>query len=208
MGDDDGRRLTERLEAAGRGLDPAPDAWVRARARAFAGQSRPSHARGFTFAAATVALMIMCGAAAYASPPDSPLFPLQRGIDGTLLALPLPKDLHARAQVSVGERRIVQAAEVSSRAPTAVVSDLLEEGSAHYGRARSAASTLGAAARAPVFRDLARSERSAAGALQHSGPPASSEIQQLLQRHEDELNDGAHDDEQRGENDGEQGNNE
>jgi hypothetical protein len=202
MKDEFERRLAERLEAAGRAVEPAQGAWMRARSRASAAQSRPSHSRWFAFATATLALMILFSAAAYASPPDGPLFPLQRGLDGTLLALPLPAEMRARAQVNVGERRIVQAAQVSSRASADVVSDLLEEGSGHYEEARSTARTLRANARAPIFRDLARSERDAASALHQSLSSASQDNQRLLQQHEDQLNDGAHDDEQRSENDG------
>jgi hypothetical protein len=208
MNDDVERRLIERLEAAGRAMDPAPGAWASARARAFSVTPRRSPSAWFAFAAATLALMIVFSAAAYASPPDGPLFPLQRGLDGTMLALPLPADVHARAQMSVGERRIVQAAQVSRRSSAGVVSDLLDEGSAHYQGARATASTLRAGARAQIFRDLARSERSAASALRESIPSASQENQQLLKQLEGQLNDGAHDDEQRSENEGEhEGNN-
>jgi hypothetical protein len=205
---DDVETLAERLEAAGRGVDPAPGAWTRTRARAFAAQPPRSHARWFAVAAATLGLMIVFSAAAYASPPDGPLFPLQRGLDRTLLALPLPPDVRARAQVSVGERRIVQAAQVSSRSSADVVSDLLSEGSAYYQGARTTAGTLRADARAQILRDLAHSERSAADALRESIPSATQKNQQLLEQHEGELNDGAHDDEQRSENEGEhEGNN-
>jgi hypothetical protein len=208
MNDDVERTLVARLEAAGRGVDPASGAWARARARVFAAQPQRSHARWFAVVAATLALMIGFSAAAYASPPDGPLFALQRGLDRTLLALPLPSEVHARAQVGVGERRIVQAAQVSSRSSADVVSDLLDEGSAYYRGARTTAGTLRADVRAQILRDLAHSERSAADALRESIPSATQKNQQLLEQHEGELNDGAYDDEQRSENEGEhEGNN-
>jgi hypothetical protein len=209
MTDDVERRLADRLEAAGRGVDPSPGAWTKVRARALAEPSRRSQPKWlFAFAPATLALMIVFSAAAYASPPDGPLFPLQRGLDDTMLALPLPSDLHARAQVGVGERRTVQAGQVSSRSSADVVSDLLDEGSSHYHGARATAGTLRGDARAQIFRELARSERNAALALRLSISSASQENQELLEQHEGELNDGAHNDEQRSENDGEhEGNN-